>query len=397
MVNKSVDKVIVLGAGYGALGVIKALSRAGLDPILLFSDHHDHACHSRFASVQIKVPNPMDDTSGLLDFLMGSKEGWEGVPLIPTLDEYVIFVAKNSTELKKRYLFTVADWETTRRIINKDLLYLQAQKKGVCTPRFFLPESTESLSALRNELVYPCILKPCESHLFDRSYGRKNFLVHDYQELFECFDRTQHDGLKVMVSEIVPGDDSSIHTYRCYLDERGDLLAEMCTQTLRQYPLGFGQGDVMRTIPMMQNIRKDTLRLLRSFPYHGESSTEFKFDHRTNEYKLMEINCRPVVPESLFDKVGINLSYLTCLDLSGKINTQPLVYQPEVYWIHNYWEVINFFTLLSSGKLNLREFIRPYFHEKVFAVPFLDDPLYFLIETWNNISRALKKLIRRKP
>jgi predicted ATP-grasp superfamily ATP-dependent carboligase len=106
-----VGKVIVLGASYGALAVVRALAKEGIPVILMFSDPHDHACHSRFTSQRVRIPNPMDDSEGLLALLMETKEDWDGALLIPTLDEYVIFVSQNRTELQKRYVFTVRDWD----------------------------------------------------------------------------------------------------------------------------------------------------------------------------------------------------------------------------------------------------------------------------------------------
>ncbi len=388
-------KVIVLGAGYGASAVVKALGKEGIQVVLLCTALEDHACHSKFVSEQIIIPNPLDDSDGLLGLLMETKEDWDGALLIPTLDEYVIFVSQNRIKLKEKYVFTIQDWDTVSQIINKNQLYPQAYKMEVPTPRFFLPDSIEFLTEHQKEFSYPSILKPNETHKFDRVYGEKNFIVHDFRQLVELFRDTQKNRLEVMISEIIPGDDSSIYTYRSYIDSHGDVLAEMCTQKLRQYPSGFGQGSVVRTIPMMPDVRDQALKLLRRLSYNGESSAEFRLDNRDNRYKLMEINIRPVVTEWLFVKAGINFPYITYLDLVKNIRITSLTYRQEIYWIHNYWEVINFLTFLRSGNLNLKEFLNPYWNKKVFAVSFSDDPTHFLIETYFNCKKALRKALRK--
>ncbi len=71
-------KVIVLGAGYGALAVIKALGQQGIPVVLLYTARDDHASHSRFASERVKIPNPMDDSDGLLHLLAETREDWDG-------------------------------------------------------------------------------------------------------------------------------------------------------------------------------------------------------------------------------------------------------------------------------------------------------------------------------
>jgi D-aspartate ligase len=389
-------KAIVLGESYGALAVTKALGKEGIQIILLASEPrgNDHVCYSRFVSKRVMIPNPMDDSDRLLNLLMETREDWDGALLIPTNDEYIIFLSQNRTELKKRYIPAVEDWEVTKGIINKDMLYPHAQKIGVPTPQVFFPDSVEFLNVRRDDFSYPCILKPIESHIFDRVYGIKNFMIHDFHELVDKFIQCQKNGLKVMVSEIIPGDDSAIFSYRSYIDNHGDVLAEMCTQKMRQYPPIFGRGSVVRTIAMNREICHLALSLLRSFSYRGFSSTEFKLDHRDHQYKLMEINLRPVATSWLFIAAGINFPYITYLDLVENVRIPPPTYIQELCWINHHWEIVNFVEFLKSGNLNLGKFFEPYGKKKTFPVSFSDDPLHFTMETYFTGIKALKRLKR---
>lgn len=390
-------KVIVLGAHYGALSVVRALGREGLHVILAASDSHDHACHSKFVSELVVAPDPADGGDELLEVLTETKRDWGGALLIPTLDEYVIFVSKNQAELKKRFVFTVQGWELIRTILLKNLLYAAAREAAVPAPKFCVPDSVQDLEQKQDGLCYPCILKPYESRRFSKIYGTKVLMAHNPQELVEKFIDTQQNQLDVMVSEIIPGDDSSIFSYRSYIDSQGELLAEMCTQKLRQYPPRFGQGSVVRTIPMIPEIRAHALRLLRSLGYRGESSAEFRLDCRDDCYKLMEINVRPVVTEWLFVEAGINFPYITYLDLVENTREVPHGYDPEIYWIHNHWEMVNLIRSLRAGHLNLREFFRPYGKKRVFAIPFSEDPAQFLTELYQNGRVALRRMQERSP
>lgn len=388
-------KAIILGGHYGALAVVKALSQEGIRVAVLASDPHAHACHSRFVSKMIIGPDPEENSNQLVDILMQLEKDWDGALLIPTLDEYLIFISQNTERLRDRFTFTVQSWEVINRIINKNLLYSEAQKVAVPTPRFFLPDSIESLKKWQNEFTYPCIVKPFESRKFSEVYGIKVLTAHNFQELVEKFIDTQHNKLNVMISELIPGDDSSLFTYRSYIDSHGKLLAELCTQKLRQYPSQFGQGSVVRTIPLLTEIRDQALKLLQNLAYHGESSAEFRLDCRDNQYKLMEINVRPVVTEWLFIKAGVNFPYITYLDVVENTRQASQNYDHELYWIHNHWEVVNFMNALITRKLNLGEFMKPYWKRKVFAVPFFDDPVHFLGEMYHYSKVGLKKLHRR--
>lgn len=381
-----------MGGHYGALAVAKALAHEGLRVTVLTSDPHDHICNSRFVSELIIVPHPSMDSGGLLTILMEKKRDWDGALLIPSLDEYVIFVSQNAAKLKERFLFTIQAWEVVKRIINKNFLYAEAQHAAIPTPRFFLVDSVASLEQRQSEMLYPCILKPYESRVFSEIYGRKVLVAYNFQELVAKFIDTQRNKLNVMISEIIPGDDSSIFSYRSYIDSQGEILAEMCTQKLRQYPPGFGQGSVVRTVPIIPTIRDHALTLLRNVSYRGESSAEFRLDSRDNQYKLMEINVRPVVTEWLFVKVGMNFPYITYLDLVEDIRNTSQNYELELYWIHNHWEVVNFINYLMTGNLELRKFLQPYWKKKVFAVPLFDDPIHFFIEMYRYSKAFFKKM-----
>jgi D-aspartate ligase len=166
----------------------------------------------------------------------------------------------------------------------------------------------------------------------------------------------------------------------------------MCTQKVRQYPRGFGQGSIVKTIPIIPEIRDLSLKLLHSVSYQGPSDTEFKLDYRDNQYKLMEINTRPIVQEWLFTKVGINFSYITYLDLVENIRNPSPAYRKDVYWINNLWETISFFDGLRAGNLNLGKFLEPFWKEKVYVVPIFDDPVHFLIEMYYNGVKIVQRL-----
>jgi predicted ATP-grasp superfamily ATP-dependent carboligase len=389
-------KAIVLGGHYSALNVVRALGQNGIQVIVLSQSPHDHACHSKFVTEQVVIPDPVKNSDELLELLMGIERDWDGALLIPSLDPFIIFVSQNRSMLKKRFFFTVQNWDVIDRIINKNKLYPIAQGLDIPTPKIFLPESVQFIKERQSEMFYPCILKPNETHKFREVYGGKVLFVDNYQELIKMYVDTKQHGLEVMISEIIPGDDTSIFSYRSYIDSHGEVLAEMCTQKLRQYPTGFGQGSVVRTIPMIPEVRNQALKLLRKLSYRGQSSTEFRLDSRDGQYKLMEINTRPVVTEWLFVKAGINFPYLTYLDLVEDIREKPAAYLLELYWIHNIWESMTFVNSLVAGNLNLGSFFDPYWKKKVFILSFFEDPLHFLIEIFQYSKKAITRVLKRK-
>jgi D-aspartate ligase len=388
-------KAIVLGGHYGGLSVVRALGREGIRVMVVASDHRVHASHSRFASKLVVAPDPSGDSDGLLRALLETDPDWSGALLVPTLDEYVVFVSRYKAELEERFAFAVPGREVIDHIVYKNLHYAAARQAGVPTPEFLVPDSVSSLEVWRDADRFPCILKPYESRRFSEIYGRKVLVAGNLRELTEKYLDTQANGLDVMVCEIIPGDDDSIFSYHSYIDSRGDLLAEMCSQKLRQYPPGFGQGSVVRTVPMIDEIRRLALDLLRFSGYRGESSAEFRLDRRDGRYKLMEINSRPIVTERLFVMAGVNFPYITYRDLVDDVRVAPEGYDTDLHWIHNHWEPVNLVRRIRAGNLDLKEFLGAYGKRRVYVVPVIDDPVHFMHEVAQNGRLAFKRLADR--
>jgi D-aspartate ligase len=385
-------KAVVLGAHYAALSVVRALTREGIHVLVVASDSHDHACHSRFVSDLIVAPSPTDHGDGLLAALLDVGEDWAGALLIPTLDEYVIWVSRNRAKLSEKFVFAVPGPDVIDRIIDKSLHYAVARGAGVPIPEYLVPDSVELLDQWRDASHFPCIVKPFESRRFSEIYRAKVLVARDFTELTEQYADASARGLDVMVCEVIPGDDCSIFSYHSYIDSGGEVLAELCTQKLRQYPSGFGQGAIVRTVPLIPELRDLALKVLTASGYFGESSTEFRLDHRDGLYKLMEVDARPNVYEWLFVEAGVNLPYITYRDVVEGVRTTPQSYDTDLHWIHDHWELVNLVRYLKAGHLDLKAFFAPYGRRRVSAVPFFGDPVHFLREMYRHRGRALARI-----
>jgi predicted ATP-grasp superfamily ATP-dependent carboligase len=391
-------KAVVLGCGYTALGVIQALASKGVKVIYLSTspNRHEFSHFSRFVLEFLKAPSPVDERDKLLELLMRKKQNWEGALMIPTSDASVAFVSQNREILAARYVLAVQKWDIVKRILNKRSLYLKAQEIGIPTPKILFPDSVEILSTKKDYLCYPCILKPFESPRFSEIFNKKVLIVHDFDELIDNYMETQRHKLDVMVSEIIPGEDFRLFHYRSYIDDKGRVLAEMCTQKLQQNPPGFGVSRVTKTIPMIEDIQQLALRLLRSFSYRGVSSSEFKFDIRDNQFKLMEINVRPVSPERLFVAAGINFPYITYLDLVDKIKIPAQTYNTEIYWIDLFAEIYQLIMMIERKEFAVMNYFWPYRKKrKVFCLPFLNDPIPFIVRSLAMVKNFLRAFMNR--
>lgn len=389
-------KAIVLGCRDVGLGVIRALSAKNVNVMAIPDGVFDFAHFSRFAAAKTKMMSPGEGEKELLDFLLALDTKWDRALILPTNDPTALFIAKNNKALSSRFVVAAQDWDAMDTIINKARLYRQARKIGVPMPEVFLPDSVESLIHRKDELNYPCILKPYETHKFFPVFHVKSFFIRNSDELLDKFIMVKNNNLSVMVSEIIPGADDCIYNYVSYIDTNGAVLTDVLMQKVRQHPPGFGMARVAKTVAMIHEIRSLAGELLKSLSYQGFSSVELKYDERDNCYKLMEINVRAELQERLFLAAGINFPYMIYLDAVEGIKSVPRPYQPDIYWIDFTRDLYSSLRCRKAENWSFADYLRPYFGEKVFCTPFFDDPLPFVMKNLIVIQRKLAGIHRRR-
>lgn len=389
------NRAIVLGCSATGLGIIHALSKKGIKILAIPTDKQNIAQFSRFVSAKTNVISPGKDKKKLLDCFWGLEIKWNGSLLIVDGDAAIDFVAEYRKELAKRFMLTIPDPDVIRSILNKGKLYKRAKKNNIPIPKVLFPDSVAYLQRNKAHLTFPCIIKPFETHVFISIFKEKLFIINDFKELIEKFLKIQLNNLNVMVIEIIPGNDDCLYHYRSYIDKKGNILAEMCTQKLRQIPHGFGVARLSKTIPVIEELREFSLTLLKSAAYHGVSSAEYKYDYRDSKYKLMEINVRPVRPERLFFAAGINFPFIAFLDCVKNISFKVKDYKNDIYWIQNFPDIIEFIKARKENNYLLKEYFKPYFLKNTFCIPFFYDPLPFIVESFFLLKNISKKIIQK--
>ena len=371
---------IVLGTGVVALGTIREYATVGIPVIHVSGKKDDIAGVSNKISRRVFVPFSAENTQPLFDLLVEQSHEWQGALIDPVNDPYIVFIAQNHEALSQHYRLAVQTWDKISGIIEKHRLYQLSHDIGVPAPRIYHPDQGGSLDECCEQFEFPCIIKPTQTPAFFATYGTKVLVVNNPSELLPKYEDVTRRQLDVMVSEIIKGDVLDLYIYICYRNDDGDILAEMCVQKIRQKPQGFGVGSVIRTVPMIGELKRSALKLLEASDYTGMSATEFKRDQGgSGDFKLIEINTRAVLYERIFSTCGINFREILFYDkVYAEKRTCP-DYRKEVYWIHQFDELSNFSHYLKKKvTLTSRTFFEPYFKSHVYAVPLFSDPRPFL-------------------
>lgn len=379
-------KVIILTARELAYQVIRALGREGVRSIVIYGHENDEiAQYSKYVSESYRIPRFFDHTDRLLDLLMEKRTEWSGMLIIPTEDFGVSFLSSHKDLLSPHYIVPTAAPAIIDTIVNKKSLYSLAEKNGIPVARAYSPRSRNELQALTKDLTFPCLLKPGLGHLFNRTFDVKMFEIYGPEELASLYsDLTcgfTRDDFNMMICDIIPGPDArQMVQFASYIDSSGEFLAAMTTRKIRQDPPKYGQGRVTKS-ERIDEVASQSKELLNALNYRGFSEIEWKYDLRDGRYKLIEINPRFIFYMGLCVACGMNFPYIQYCDLVANRKIRIDSFKENIYWIHEYKDLLHTLLHHRLESFSLWEYIRPYVGRKTLAILDMKDPRPFY-EQW---------------
>lgn len=378
-------RAVVIGCKVGGLGVIRSLGAEGFKIIATYYDRTDFAYTSKYVYERAKIPHPRTEEKEFVDFLVRNSGKWKDALLLETNDEALVAISRNKDKLEKHYKIATPEWEILRRFIEKPETYRLAEKCNVPYPKTFLPKTLDELNKVKDEIAYPCILKPVRSHEFFSKFRSKSFKVSNYGELLSKLRLCLESRQEMMVQEIIPGPPSNLFNYTAYVNSQSRVSARFLRIKVRQNPPEFGVTRVGISSDRVPEVEELAERLLREADFKGVATAEFKKDPRDNKFKLIEINGRIITSNWLPTYCGVNFPWLIYMDLVEKKQIEVNDYKKDVYWIDLYEDIANSIFRYKEDKLEFRDYIEPYLaRDKTFADVAREDLIPFLkrISVW---------------
>ncbi len=395
--------VVMLGANfYTALGAIRTLGRRGV-PVYALDYYFPsaYALSSRYVTQKILGPNINLDQGGLADFLCDLGSTFEHKPvLMASADSYALLISRYAKELERCYLFPDNPTGLLEQIIDKNGLSTLADKYNLHTPRTAIVDEGVDLNYVAETMPYPCIVKPALSHEFVKVFRQKCLFTDNRAQLLKTLETARSSGLEVMVQEVVPGFDDQMYVFDFYADSRGRITHTMTAQKLRQFPINFGSSTLTHHWHEQELVELGTGYIER-LGYRGYGEIEFKKHPQTGKFYLIEINARLSTLNVLFDKCGLEFTYVMYRDLVGDPLPEYHLREnrPWAFW-HAYEDAISVSAYLKSKQLTLAQVIRPWLaHHKAHAIWATDDikPLFsFAKLLLNKVVDKLWRIIKSR-
>ncbi|HZX20863.1 MAG TPA: carboxylate--amine ligase [Clostridia bacterium] len=371
------NKAVILGSNYYiGLSTIRCLGTKGIHTVAIdYSNKDRYGAKSKYCSEKPIAPHYKTDKKGFIEFLKGYAKKQALPPvLIPCHDSYVEVVDEYLDELKELYLIPQTEAGLYTRLMNKETLHKLAMEKGVTVPETIGVNEDNFYEKIETIIKYPCIVKPTDSSAFVARFRRKIFKVNNREELEEALEKAHDADLEVIVQRIIPGFDDNMYAFDAYLNQDSKVTHWMTAQKYRQYPINFGASVYtgQKYVPELYDIGA---KFLEGVKYKGFAEIEFKKDAETGQFYLIEVNARITNFNNLIYKVGLNIPYITYMEMIGQPLESKAITRDinRVFW-YAYEDILAIIDYIKTGQLSFREVAKSLLRPKAYAIWSLDDP-----------------------
>ncbi|MGI9262949.1 MAG: ATP-grasp domain-containing protein [Woeseiaceae bacterium] len=363
-----------------ALTLTRALGREGVKVVRVHPNQFDDSLYSRYSHTTEICPNLYESESDLVAFLDDLGDRYPGKKvLVPASDDCSLFLAKYSDELHKNFVLLNPTPKTMESIKDKRRQYELAVAVGVPIPETYFPESRAEVAKIAAQLDdFPYVIKPLEAQKWrlkqyaDVASGNKAITVHSRTELIDEYTRIATADSNLMIQEIITGKDEHLITFLGYCSEKYKPLAHCIRSKLRQAPVDFGYCTATVTCHN-EVVEQYAKRLLNQCGYVGIVGIEFKYDPKTNDYKLIEINTRPVNTTGISMACGVNLPVIAYRDALGEEQQPIFDWEDGVIWMRLAQDIGAGLELRRRGRLTVSQWFRSIRGKRVHALLAFDD------------------------
>lgn len=388
-------EALVLGSNYYiGLSTMRCLGKEGVHVVGVdYEEKDSYAFKSKYCHQKLIVPHYKKEEEAFIKALITYAKTKTHKPvLLPCADPYVEVTDRHRDQLIKVFLMPGMPQGLQTSLLEKDTLADHCQRLGMKTPETIRVTDDIDEARILNEIGFPCLVKPANSHAFVARFRKKMFRVQDMAALKEAVNEAKEAQLEVFIQRIIPGFDDHMYTYDAYLNEDSQVTHWLSCQKHRQYPINYGASVYTSQFyePQLHEIGKP---FLEAVGYKGFAEIEFKKDAHTGVFYLIEINTRFSNLNQLLADVGINMPYITYRELTGTpLEPHAITTQTKrVFW-YTFEDLLAVKGYVKSKQLSLFSILVSYFKKKSYAIWDPKDQAPY----WDFMRQFVKKVFRTK-
>lgn len=315
------EAVIVLNGSYhNSLTIVRSLARRGIPVIVGDKDrgiksYFGEAMLSRYVAHRFSYPSPDNFPREFIEKINEVSKKYKANVLFPVGANTYVTVSAFRNYLSRGIMFVLADDDLIQKAHDKYRCLKFAESIGVHIPKTVLLRDIDGEKSVE-DFGCPLVVKPRK--------GAGNFgvqIIDNVDQLIklkrnvnaELSDATLskkknsliYDDSDPIVQEFIEGPVFDA----CAIADHGEIKAILTQERLKTLPPSGGYGVMNRTI-YIPEIKEMAEHLLKSMSWHGLAQVEFKYDPKTDTYRLMEINPKFWGTLAISVAAGVDFPYM---------------------------------------------------------------------------------------
>lgn len=393
--NNSVP-VVVIAPGYHGHGIARSLGRLGVPVYGVHADHRSPAARSRYWRENFYWDINKASPEESVDWLLGlTREIGSRSILIPTDDYSCIFVADHAVALKEGFLFPNQPAGLARSLSSKQKMYYLCKKYSIPTPETVFPRCRDDVIEFLNETTFPVMLKGIDTVALFKQTGKRMVVVEDGESLLKQYDELETpEAPNLMLQEYIPGGSELVWMFDGYFDDESNCLLGITGKKIRQYPAYSGVTSLGVCVAN-EVVEGQTSDFMKAIGYRGILDLGYKYDVKTDQYKLLDVNPRIGTTFRLFvDTNGMDVARSLYLDLTGQTFVTGESREGRKWVVENF-DLVSSPSYCRHGRLGIRGWIGSYRGVEEASWFARDDLAPFFSMGWRSLQWALEQKFKK--
>jgi D-aspartate ligase len=368
----------------GDLDMVAPLALAGIRCSIV-TPPGDPAAFTRRARA-IGWADPRADPEALLNLLVahGRTQPEEPV-LFYQSDAFTHFVGRYREELSSAYRILIPDQVLLEDLLDKLRFRALAERLELPVPesRVFDPR----WEPIPQDLwAGPMLVKPSsrDARWAAIEPAGKAIRVDTPDALTALLPRLTAYGRPVLLQQVIPGPESRIESYHCYIDARGEVAAAFTGIKIRTRPVEFGHTTAAM-ITDTDDVKRLGREILSRLGLRGVAKLDFKRD-ADGRLWLLEVNPRYTLWLHPAARAGVNIPAMVWADLAGRPRPRSTPVRTGVTWCSS-WDL----QASRQWRVPLREWLPWVLRCEARSMMSLADPLPLLRLAWIRGRRGLPR------
>jgi predicted ATP-grasp superfamily ATP-dependent carboligase len=255
-----------------------------------------------------------------------------------------------------------------------------AHRHGVPIAQSTIPRSKEDVERFVETAAFPVMVKATDADRLRRRAGGTKFIIKSASELLAFYAKAgDSDAPNLLIQELIPGDD---WMFDGYFDCDSECLFGVTGKKIRRFPVNTGVtslGICLRN----EAVENTTKAFMKAIGYQGILDIGYRYDRRTGEYKVLDVNPRIGCTFRLFAAGnGMDVARVLYLDQTRQAIPESPVHEGRKWFVEDF-DLVSAVRSWREGSLSLREWAASFRGVEESACFALDDPLPFL---WMGIA-----------